>query len=90
MGRRNGLLACILDFGNYWTERVPMIEFAYNNNYHASLKMTPYEALNGRPCGSPVCWVNVGDAALLRPDLVRKTTQHVGFIRVRLRTTQSL
>ncbi|GJX79505.1 putative reverse transcriptase domain-containing protein [Tanacetum coccineum] len=35
------------------------IEFSYNNNYHTSIKATPFEALYGRKCRSPVCWAEV-------------------------------
>ncbi|GMP92227.1 hypothetical protein CsSME_00042537 [Camellia sinensis var. sinensis] len=37
--------------------------------------MAPFEALYGRPCRSPVCWAEVGDAPLLGPELVRETTE---------------
>ena len=50
------LRACVLDFKGSWDEYLALIEFAYNNSYHSSIGMTPYEALYGRPCRSPVCW----------------------------------
>ena len=59
------LRACVLDFGGSWEDHVGLIEFAYNNSYHASIEMAPFEALYGRPCRSPVCWAEVGDRALL-------------------------
>ncbi|GKD03887.1 putative reverse transcriptase domain-containing protein [Tanacetum coccineum] len=31
------------------------------SRYHASIKATPFEALYGRKCRSPVCWAKVGD-----------------------------
>ncbi|GJT81945.1 putative reverse transcriptase domain-containing protein, partial [Tanacetum coccineum] len=34
-----------------------LIEFSYNNNYHTSIKAALFEALYGRKCRSPVCWV---------------------------------
>ena len=37
-----------------WEEYLPLVEFAYNNTYHASLKMAPFEALYGRKCRTPV------------------------------------
>lgn len=51
--------------------------------------MAPFEALYGRPCRSPVCWTEVGDAATLGPDLVRETTEKMKLIRQRLITAQS-
>ena len=40
-------------------EHLPLVEFAYNNSYRASIRMAPYEALYGRPCRSPLCWTEV-------------------------------
>ncbi|GKB65039.1 reverse transcriptase domain-containing protein [Tanacetum coccineum] len=42
-------------------------KFLYNNNYHASIKAAPFEALYGRKCRSPVCWTEVGDSQLTGP-----------------------
>ena len=83
------LRACVLDFGGSWETHLLLAEFAYNNSYQASIGMTPYEALYGRPCLSPVCWAEVGDKSLLGPDLVRETTEKVAVIRERLRVAQS-
>ena len=49
------LRACILDHKGSWEEHLPLVEFAYNNSYQASIQMAPYEALYGRPCRSPFC-----------------------------------
>jgi hypothetical protein len=37
-----------------WEDYLPLVEFAYNNGYQASLKMSPFKALYGRPCNTPV------------------------------------
>ncbi|GJW20529.1 putative reverse transcriptase domain-containing protein [Tanacetum coccineum] len=55
------LRACVIDFGKGWERHLPLVEFSYNNSYHASIKATPFEALYGRKCRSPVCWAKVGD-----------------------------
>ena len=31
------LRACVLDFKGSWEEHLPLVEFAYNNSYHASI-----------------------------------------------------
>nr|GEV59821.1 putative reverse transcriptase domain-containing protein [Tanacetum cinerariifolium] len=51
------LRACVIDYGNGWFKHLPLVKFSYNNNYHASTKAAPFEALYGRKCRSPVCWV---------------------------------
>jgi hypothetical protein len=83
------LRACVLDFKGSWEEHLPLIEFAYNNSYHASIGMAPYEALYGRPCRSPVCWAEVGDKELIGPVFVQETTDKISIIRDRIRTAQS-
>ena len=50
------LRACVLEFGGNWDKYLPLVEFSYNNSYHASIKMPPYEALYGRKCRTPLCW----------------------------------
>ncbi|GJR56701.1 putative reverse transcriptase domain-containing protein [Tanacetum coccineum] len=50
------LRACVIDFGKGWVNHLPLVEFLYNNSYHASIKVAPFEALYGRKCRSPVCW----------------------------------
>ncbi|GJR71630.1 putative reverse transcriptase domain-containing protein [Tanacetum coccineum] len=51
-----------IDFGKGWVNHLPLVEFSYNNSYHASIKAAPFEALYGRKCRSPVCWTEVGEA----------------------------
>ncbi|GJZ22762.1 putative reverse transcriptase domain-containing protein [Tanacetum coccineum] len=55
------LRACVIDFGKGWVNRFPLVEFSYNNSYHASIKIASFEALYGRKCRSPVCWAEVGE-----------------------------
>ncbi|GJW22656.1 putative reverse transcriptase domain-containing protein [Tanacetum coccineum] len=52
---------CVIDFGKGWEKYLPLVEFSYNNSYHASIKASPFEALYGQKCRSPVCWAEVGD-----------------------------
>jgi hypothetical protein len=41
------LCACVLSRKGNWEDHLVVAEFAYNNSYHASIKMTPYESLYG-------------------------------------------
>ncbi|GJX36051.1 reverse transcriptase domain-containing protein [Tanacetum coccineum] len=83
------LRACVIDFGNSWDRHLPLVEFSYNNSYHASIKAAPYEALYGRKCRSPVCWSEVGDSQLTSPELIRDTTEKIVQIKNRLLTARS-
>ncbi|GJR82933.1 putative reverse transcriptase domain-containing protein [Tanacetum coccineum] len=44
----------VIDFKNSWDRHLPLVEFSYNNSYHASIKAAPYEALYERKCRSPI------------------------------------
>ncbi|KAI3814357.1 hypothetical protein L1987_19110 [Smallanthus sonchifolius] len=49
------LRACVIDFGGNWDSHLSLIEFSYNNSYHTSINMAPFEALYGRSYRSPIC-----------------------------------
>ena len=60
---------------------IALVEFAYNNSYQASIRMTPYEAWYGRPCRLPLCWTKVEESSITGPDLIRDTSEKVSLIR---------
>ncbi|GKB62583.1 putative reverse transcriptase domain-containing protein [Tanacetum coccineum] len=39
------LRASVIDFGKCWERHLALVEFSYNNSYHASIKAAPFEAL---------------------------------------------
>nr|GEU31846.1 hypothetical protein [Tanacetum cinerariifolium] len=39
------LRTCVIDFGIGWERDLPLIEFSYNNSYHASIKAAPFERI---------------------------------------------
>nr|GEU46494.1 putative reverse transcriptase domain-containing protein [Tanacetum cinerariifolium] len=53
-----------------WDTHLPLVKFSYNNSYHKSVKCTPFEALYGRKCRSPVIWAEVGESQLIGPEIV--------------------
>ena len=79
----------MIDFKGSWDDHLSLIEFAYNNSYHSSIQMAPYEALYGRRCRSPVDWFEVGETALIGPDSVLDAIEKVQLIRDRLKIAQS-
>ena len=83
------LRACVLDHKGSWEEHMPLVEFAHDNSYQASIQMAPYEALYGRPCRSPLGWTEVGESSITGPDLIRDTSEKVSLIRQRLLMAQS-
>jgi len=83
------LRACVLEQGFSWVECLPLIEFTYNNSFHSSIGMTPFEALYGWRCRTPLCWFESGESALLGPDVVQETTKKVKMIQEKMKASQS-
>ena len=80
---------CVLDLKGSWEEHLPLVKFAFNNSYQASIQMAPYEALYGRPCRSSVCWMEVGKRSTIGSELVIDTSEKVNLIWKRLLTAQN-
>ncbi|XP_039063440.1 uncharacterized protein LOC120208169 [Hibiscus syriacus] len=53
-------------------------KFAYNNSYHSSNKMAPYEALYRRKCRTPLNWYELKDRNVLGPDLIKEKVLRFG------------
>ncbi|XP_070014829.1 uncharacterized protein [Nicotiana sylvestris] len=83
------LRAYVIDFGGNWDDHLPLIEFAYNNIYQASIGMAPYEALYGRRCRSPVGWFEPAKVSLIGPEFVCEALEKVQLIKERLKAAQS-
>nr|GFB51788.1 putative reverse transcriptase domain-containing protein [Tanacetum cinerariifolium] len=82
------LRAYVIDFGKGWVNHLPLVEFSYNNIYHASIKAAPFEALYGRKCRSPVYWTKVGGAQILGPELIQETTEKIVQIKQRMQAAR--
>ncbi|GJY71156.1 putative reverse transcriptase domain-containing protein [Tanacetum coccineum] len=99
------LRACVINFRKDWVKHLPLVEFSYNNSYHASIKAAPFESLYGRKCRSPVCWAEVmlkvspwkgvirfGKQGKLNPRYVGpfKVLEKVGSVSYKLKLPQEL
>ncbi|GJX12073.1 putative reverse transcriptase domain-containing protein [Tanacetum coccineum] len=82
------LRACVIDFGNGRVKHLPLVEFSYNNSYHASIKAAPFKALYGRKCRSPICWAEVGQVQLTGIEIVQETTEKVIQIKQRMQAAR--
>ncbi|KAI3821253.1 hypothetical protein L1987_08816 [Smallanthus sonchifolius] len=83
------LRACVIDFGGNWDSHLALIEFSYNNSYHTSIDMAPFEALYGRKCRSPICWNEIGEAQITGPELIQETSDKIIQIRDNIRVARS-
>ncbi|GJX44678.1 putative reverse transcriptase domain-containing protein [Tanacetum coccineum] len=82
------LRSCVINFRKGCERYLPLVEFSYNNSYHASIKAAPFEALYGRKCRLPVCWAEVGDVQLIGPKIIHETTEKIVQIRQRLQAAR--
>jgi hypothetical protein len=71
------LRACALQRGSSWDKSLPYAEFSYNNSYQASLKMSPFEALYGRKCRTPLYWDQTGERQFFGPKLIQEAEEQV-------------
>jgi hypothetical protein len=71
----------VLKFKGNWVQYLPLIEFAYNNSYQATIGMPSYEALYGPRCQSPLYWDNVGERQTLGHELIQDTREKVHVIK---------
>ncbi|GJX00630.1 putative reverse transcriptase domain-containing protein [Tanacetum coccineum] len=78
-----------IEFEGFGIVPSALVEFSYNNSYHASIKAAPYETLYRRKCISSVCWSKVGDSQLTGPELIQETTKKIVHIKNHLLTARS-
>jgi transposase InsO family protein len=81
--------ACVLTDGPKWDKHLPLAEFSYNNSYQESIKMSPFEALYGRPCRTPLSWSESGERVIFGPDIVTEAEEKVRQIQANILAAQS-
>ncbi|CAN6719650.1 unnamed protein product [Malus baccata var. baccata] len=82
------LRSSMLQFGNGWHDCLDLMEFTYNNNYHSSIGMAPFEALYDKSCRTPSCWSEVGERVLVGLEIVDENTQNIQVIKSNLKAAQ--
>ncbi|GJQ98940.1 putative reverse transcriptase domain-containing protein [Tanacetum coccineum] len=65
------LRACAIDFEKGWVNHLPLVEFSYNNSYHAHQGCT-IEALMVESVVHPVCWTQVEKLKYSRSELIQE------------------
>jgi transposase InsO family protein len=83
------LRACAIQYGTSWDKCLPYAEFSYNNIYQANLKKSPFEALYGRKCRTPLYWDQIGERQVFGPDIFEEAEQLVQQVRENLRVAQT-
>ncbi|GJU58169.1 putative nucleotidyltransferase, ribonuclease H [Tanacetum coccineum] len=83
------LRSCALEWTGNWDDYICLVEFAYNNSWHASIKCAPFEMLYGRKCRAPICWDQVGERVLEGPEMIEVTNEKVAVAREKLKEAQT-
>ncbi|WVZ97465.1 hypothetical protein U9M48_043002 [Paspalum notatum var. saurae] len=83
------LRACAIQYGTSWDKCLPYAEFSYNNSYQASLKKSPFEALYGKRCRTPLFWNQTGEKQVFGPDIIQDAEQQLRIVQENLRVAQS-
>jgi hypothetical protein len=52
---------------NKWEDYLHLVEFAYNNGYQTSTKLSPFEVMYGRKCMTLISWDNLADRLMVGP-----------------------
>nr|GEV53981.1 ribonuclease H-like domain-containing protein [Tanacetum cinerariifolium] len=68
-----------------WDEYLCLVEVAYNNSWHASIKAALYELLYGQKCRAPIFWNEVGDRVIEGPELIKVTNEKVTVAKEKLK-----
>nr|GFB08210.1 DNA/RNA polymerases superfamily protein [Tanacetum cinerariifolium] len=83
------LRACALEWAGNWDEYLSLVEFAYNNSWHASIKAAPFELLYGRKCRVPICWNEVSERLIEGSELIEITNEKVAVAKEKLKEARS-
>jgi hypothetical protein len=75
------LRACALQDQSGWDKKLPYAEFSYNNSYQASLKMSPFQALYGRSCRTPLQWDQPREKQVFGPDILLEAEENIKMVR---------
>jgi hypothetical protein len=82
------LRACALQDKLGWDKRLPYAEFSYNNNYQANVKMSPFQALYGRNCRTPLHWDQPGEMQVFSTDILLEAEENIRMVRENLKAAQ--
>jgi hypothetical protein len=83
------LRACALQDKLGWDKRLPYSEFSYNNSYRASLKMSPFKALYGRNCITPLHWDQPSERQVFGLEILLEAEENIRMVRENLKAAQS-
>nr|GFB94062.1 retrotransposon protein, putative, Ty3-gypsy subclass [Tanacetum cinerariifolium] len=72
-----------------WDDYICLVEFSYNNSWHASIKCAPFEMLYGRKCRALICWDQVGERVIEGPEMIEVTNEKVFVAKDKLKEART-
>jgi hypothetical protein len=68
-----------------WEDYLHLVEFAYNNGYQTSAKLSPFEVLYDRKCTTPISWDNPVDRLMVGPEMLQEMENTVRKVQQNLK-----
>ena len=68
-----------------WKEYLYLVEFAYNNGYQTSTKMSPFEALYDKKCKTLISWDNPVDRIMMGPKMLQEMEKTITKVQQNLK-----
>nr|GFB10465.1 retrovirus-related Pol polyprotein from transposon 17.6 [Tanacetum cinerariifolium] len=78
-----------LEWTGHWDDYICLVEFVYNNSWHASIKCAPFKMLYGRKCRAPICWDQVGECIIEGPEMIEVTNAKVAVAKEKLKEART-
>eukprot|EP00253_Pinus_taeda_P006929 PITA_06929 len=82
------LRAYVMQQPTKWEDYLHLVEFAYNDNYHTSLQMSPFKVLYGRKCRTPSSWIGLEDRLMLGSEMLQEMEELVKKVRSNMKAAQ--
>jgi hypothetical protein len=73
---------------NKWEDYLHLVEFAYNNGYQTSAKLSPFEVLYDRKCMMSISWDNSTERLMVGPEMLQEMENMVGKVQQKFKEEQ--
>jgi hypothetical protein len=70
---------------NKWEDYLHLVEFAYNNGYQTSAKLSPFKVLYDRKCTTPITGDNPADKLIVGEEMLQEMENMVRKVQQKLK-----
>ena len=78
----------VMDKPGKWEDYLHLVEFAYNNHFQVSTRMSPFEIMYGRKCKTPIYWICPVKRLMLGHELLKDMELTVKQVQQNLKDSQ--